>query len=56
MPPATRSCTPEDASVLAETIRTSFKDVAERFRLTRENAPRHPSNCTEDWSEPTRPT
>jgi len=49
MPSAIRSCTPEDASVLAETIRTSFKDVAERFRLTRENAPRHPSNGTEVW-------
>jgi N-acetylglutamate synthase-like GNAT family acetyltransferase len=23
--------------------------VAERFDLTQENAPRHPSNCTADW-------
>jgi len=25
------------------------KDVAERFNLTRDNAPRHPSNCTAEW-------
>ena len=23
--------------------------MAKRFDLTKENAPRHPSNCTEDW-------
>jgi N-acetylglutamate synthase-like GNAT family acetyltransferase len=34
---------------LAETIRKSFQDIAERFGLTRQNAPRHPSNCTADW-------
>ena len=44
-----RICTEEDARVLAETIRKSFRDVAERFGLTSENAPRHPSNCTVDW-------
>lgn len=44
-----RICTKEDARVLAETIRRSFRDVAERFGLTQENAPRHPSNCTVDW-------
>ena len=44
-----RICTEEDARVLAETIRKSFQDVAERFGLTPENAPRHPSNCTVDW-------
>ena len=44
-----RTCTNEDALVLVETIRKSFKDVAERFGLTQENAPRHPSNCTVDW-------
>jgi diamine N-acetyltransferase len=41
--------TNEDSVVLAETIRKSFQDVAERFDLTPENAPRHPSNCTVDW-------
>ncbi len=44
-----RTCTQEDIGILAETIRSSFKDVAERFGLTQENAPRHPSNYTEDW-------
>jgi len=44
-----RICTKEDTQVLAEIIRRSFRDVAERFGLTQENAPRHPSNCTVDW-------
>ncbi len=44
-----RVCTNRDSQVLAETIRKSFQDVAERFGLTRENAARHPSNCTVDW-------
>jgi ribosomal protein S18 acetylase RimI-like enzyme len=44
-----RVCTNQDSQVLAETIRKSFQDVAERFGLTEENAPGHPSNCTTDW-------
>jgi GNAT superfamily N-acetyltransferase len=44
-----RVCTPKDIGVLSETIRKSFQEVALRFDLTPENAPRHPSNCTEDW-------
>ncbi|MRR38030.1 N-acetyltransferase [bacterium] len=44
-----RTCTDQDIPVLTETVRSSFRDVAERFGLTLENAPRHPSNCTEDW-------
>ena len=44
-----RTCTQEDIGILVKVIRSSFKDVAERFGLTQENAPRHPSNCTEDW-------
>jgi N-acetylglutamate synthase-like GNAT family acetyltransferase len=47
--PQIRACTQNDIGVLVETIRRSFQDVAERFGLTQENAPRHPSNCTEDW-------
>lgn len=42
-------CTEKDARVLAEITRMSFQDVADRFDLTPENAPRHPSNCTVDW-------
>jgi len=44
-----RICTKEDTQVLAEIIQRSFRDVAERFGLTQENAPSHPSNCTVDW-------
>jgi ribosomal protein S18 acetylase RimI-like enzyme len=46
-----RPCTQEDTAVLAETIRGAFRDVAERFDLTEENCPRHPSNCRADWVE-----
>jgi len=44
-----RVCTEKDARVLAEITRKSFQDVSDRFELTSENAPRHPSNCTVDW-------
>ena len=36
---------------LTHIIRTSNQDVAERFHLTAHNAPKHPSNCTENWIE-----
>lgn len=44
-----RVCTNQDSRVLAETVRKSFQDVAERFGLTQEDVPRHPSNYTADW-------
>jgi GNAT superfamily N-acetyltransferase len=47
--PKIRVCTQKDIGVLVETIRRSFQDVALRFGLNQENAPRHPSNCTADW-------
>jgi len=47
--PKIHVCTQKDIKVLTETIRRAFQDVAKRFDLTQENAPRHPSNCTEDW-------
>ena len=46
-----RTCTRDDMGILAETIRGSFRDVAEHFGLTAENCPRHASNCTADWIE-----
>jgi N-acetylglutamate synthase-like GNAT family acetyltransferase len=46
---AIRKCTKDDLQVLEEIIRRSFQDVAQRFSLTQENAPRHPSNCTMEW-------
>ncbi len=44
-----RQATSEDAEVVARIIRSSFRDVAERFDLEPENAPTHPSNCQPDW-------
>ena len=44
-----RRCTQEDTGLLVQTISESFRDVAQRFGLTEENAPRHPSNCTAEW-------
>ena len=44
-----RTCTQEDIGILTETIRKAFRDVAERFGLTPDNAPRHPSHCTNNW-------
>ena len=38
-----------DVSRLTALIRDSYRDVAERFGLTAENCPKHPSNCTEGW-------
>ena len=49
--PTIRTCTRDDAGILAETIRESFREVALRFGLTSENCPRHPSNCTREWIE-----
>jgi N-acetylglutamate synthase-like GNAT family acetyltransferase len=46
---AIRRATVEDADLLASIIRTAFADVAARFELTPENAPKHPSNCRPDW-------
>ena len=40
-----------DGPVLSGLIRVSFRDVAERFALTLENCPKHPSNCTDEWIE-----
>jgi GNAT superfamily N-acetyltransferase len=47
--PKIRAGTQKDVAVLTEIIRSSFRDVADRFGLTQENCPKHPSNCTMDW-------
>jgi N-acetylglutamate synthase-like GNAT family acetyltransferase len=44
-----RAGTQKDIGVLTEIIRSSFRDVADRFGLTQENCPTHPSNCTAEW-------
>jgi N-acetylglutamate synthase-like GNAT family acetyltransferase len=46
-----RQATDQDISLLATLIRDSFRDVAERFELTPENCPTHPSHCTPEWVE-----
>jgi GNAT superfamily N-acetyltransferase len=46
---AIREAGDEDCELLVELIRGGFRDVAERFGLTEENCPKHPSNCTLDW-------
>ncbi len=37
-----------DISLLAGLVREGFQYVAERFGLTLENCPKHPSHCTDD--------
>jgi GNAT superfamily N-acetyltransferase len=44
-----RRAGPADRELLASLIRESHRDVAERFGLTHENCPKHPSNCTAEW-------
>ena len=46
-----RVATRKDVALLKDIIRSSFLDVAERFGLTKENCPRHPSNCEAGWIE-----
>lgn len=41
--------TKADIHVLVEIIQDSFLDVAERFGLTPQNSPTHPSNCRPEW-------
>lgn len=38
-----------DVSLLTGLIRQSYRDVADRFKLTPANCPKHPSNCTDEW-------
>lgn len=39
----------EDAGRIASIVGEANKDVAELFKITKENTPRHPSFCTEEW-------
>jgi len=41
----------DDRVLLSKLISESFRDVAMRFSLTRDNCPKHPSNCTASWIE-----
>ena len=40
-----------DISLLSRLVRKSYRDVADRFKLTPTNCPKHPSNCTDEWIE-----
>jgi len=44
-----KTASPDDIDILAGLVRDSYRDVAQRFGLTPENCPKHPSNCTDDW-------
>ena len=46
-----RHATLSDITVLSGIIRHSFRSVADRFGLTPQNCPRHPSNCEDAWIE-----
>ena len=39
----------DETLLISSIIRDSFHNVAERFNLTSQNCPKHPSNCTEEW-------
>ncbi len=44
-----REAAGKDIPTLTSLIRKSFRDVAERFGLTPQNSPTHPSNCADEW-------
>jgi N-acetylglutamate synthase-like GNAT family acetyltransferase len=44
-----REGTRADINILADMIQDAFLDVAERFGLTPQNSPTHPSNCRAEW-------
>jgi GNAT superfamily N-acetyltransferase len=44
-----REASAGDIPLLAALIRDSFRDVAERFALTPESCPTHPSFCSDEW-------
>jgi GNAT superfamily N-acetyltransferase len=44
-----REATAADLATIAMLVSESNKDVAERFGLTADNCPRHPSFCTAGW-------
>lgn len=46
-----KEATLNDREVIVKIIRDSFRDVAYRFSLTKDNCPKHPSNCESSWIE-----
>jgi len=46
-----READSDDVSLISGLVSECFRDVAERFGLTLENCPKHPSHCTDEWIE-----
>jgi N-acetylglutamate synthase-like GNAT family acetyltransferase len=46
-----READSDDTSLISGLVSECFRDVAERFGLTLENCPKHPSHCTDEWIE-----
>ena len=46
-----REANSTDITLISGLIRQAYRDVAERFKLTPSNCPKHPSNCTDEWIE-----
>ena len=44
-----REATIDDTEVIAKIIAEAHRDVAQRFSLTPDNCPKHPSNCNKSW-------
>ena len=44
-----REASPSDAGLIAHLVAASNRDVADRFGLTADNCPKHPSQCSESW-------
>ncbi len=44
-----RTATALDADLIARLVSEANRDVAERFKLTADNCPKHPSFCTAEW-------
>ncbi|MCD4674838.1 MAG: GNAT family N-acetyltransferase [Desulfobacula sp.] len=48
---AIKKASHKDICTLSVLINRSYQDVAQTFKLTKENCPKHPSNCTDEWIE-----
>jgi len=46
-----READSHEISLLSHLIRKAYRGIAERFNLTPENCPKHPSNCSDEWIE-----
>ena len=46
-----READSDDVSLISGLVSECFRDVAERFNLTLENCPKHPSHYTDEWVE-----